>query len=125
MSLCPYARDGYCPRGCKGIVCEHLTPKPESEYLTDPREIRKKLREVAYRSTRIDGPAESGPWHQASFLVRTNLRMSDATGMSGEDAMTILAYTALLAYEKATDQLLANLNNEAMRPIIMVRPKEG
>jgi hypothetical protein len=43
--------------------------------------------------------------------------------------MTILAYTALLAYEKATDQLLANRNMQPLQPMIVVPhaplPEEG
>jgi hypothetical protein len=82
-----------------------------SEPLTDPREIRKLLNEAAYRGGRIDGNKDSfGCMNMPASMMRNVLRMAEAQGYSGEDAMTVLAYHALLRYEDALDRLIQQLN---------------
>lgn len=81
------------------------------DYLTDPREIRKRLTEAAYRGSRIDGlESGSNAMNVPASMVRNVMNMAEANGFSGEDAMTLLAYHALLRYEDALDRLIDQLN---------------
>lgn len=87
--------------------------------LTDPREIRKHLREVLYRGGRIDCQEHRrGLIAPVSGLVRHLMTHCEIEGMSGEDTWTIVAYHALLEWESAMDRLIDN----AMRgqPVIVV-----
>lgn len=77
-----------------------------AEHLTDPREIRKLLSRVAYRGDRIDGKVERNGISSAGSLTHNVMQMAAAQGLSGEDAMTVLAYHALLQYERTLDMLL-------------------
>jgi hypothetical protein len=79
-----------------------------SEQLNDANEIRKLLDEVAYGARNIDGEYPSGntPFDLTNSLVRRCFDLARYTGMSGEDRMTVLAYHALLAYKKISDEYL-------------------
>ena len=79
--------------------------------LTDPREIRKLLAKAAARGDRIDGNRDGfGAMNEASVMARNVMKMAEYQGYSGEDAMTVLAYHALLRYEDALDRLIEDLN---------------
>ena len=85
--------------------------------LTDPREIRKLLT-GGRPPDRIDGTDQQ--WRipsPASNLARNVLTMCKIKGLSGEDTMTMLAYHALMAFEKSTDQQLDMLNTMPPRRI--------
>ena len=91
-----------------------------SEPLTDPREIRKLLNDAAYRGGRIDGnKAVFGCMNMPASMMRNVMRMAEAQGYSGEDAMTVLAYHALLRYEDALDRLIEQLNITPASPLVM------
>ena len=79
--------------------------------LTDPREIRKLLQEIAYRGSRIDRK-ESGEYaiSMTGNITRHVMQMAEIQGYSGEDTMAMLAYYALLQYESAMDRLLDMVN---------------
>ena len=88
--------------------------------LTDPREIRIHISKAAYRGDRIDnGDAFRNNTSIASTLTRRVCNMADYQGYSGEDKMTILAYHALLAYERAIDTQLITMNM-SVRPQLIV-----
>lgn len=94
--------------------------------LTDPREIRKRLMEVRYgrHYARMSGGYGNGQWpDRCSGLVSAVLNGAEHMGYSGEDTMTMLAYHALLAYEKATDALL-EFHNISLRPVLVDAPTE-
>ena len=95
-----------------------------SAELSDPREIRAMLKRAAYRGERIDGKemnwtAISTP---ASTLARRVFDMAEYTGLSGEDAMTILAYHALIAYEGLYDKVLHDVSISPT-PIFLSDPR--
>ncbi len=88
--------------------------------LNDPREIRKLLKEVAYRGTRIDGNLyDMRALNMSAQVVGHVMKMSEAQGYSGEDAMTLLAYHALLRYEAALDRLLEQAFLTPSAPVIL------
>ena len=87
--------------------------------LTDPREIRKLLTEAAYRGDRIDGNQDGfGCMNMPASMMRNVMRLAEAHGYSGEDAMTVLAYHALLRYEDALDRLIEQLNITPAPPLV-------
>ena len=91
-----------------------------SEPLTDPREIRKLLNDAAYRGGRIDGNKDVfGCMNMPASMMQNVMRMAEAQGYSGEDAMTVLAYHALLRYEDALDRLIEQLNITPASPLVM------
>lgn len=72
--------------------------------LTDVREMRKAITEMSYTGNSIlAGP---GGYSMAAILARHCRDAAQAQGLSGEDAMTLLAYHALLSLEKANKSLL-------------------
>ena len=82
----------------------------ESEKLTDPREIRKLLLEVAHRGRSVSRDDRWGSLPNcSSAMVRNIFTMAEAEGLSGEDKMTVLAYHALLQYEATMDKLVAEM----------------
>ena len=95
-----------------------------TDHLTDPREMRKLLSRVAYRGDRIDGKDELNAVSAASSLARDVMHMAEAQGLSGEDAMTVLAYHALLQYERTLDMLLHEARM-AIKPHSLVIEKEA
>lgn len=74
--------------------------------LTDLREIRKRLTEVRCGRNRVDGrPYGMHMLRAMSPLVSQCMTLAEHEGWSGEDAMTLLAYHALLALERSQDAL--------------------
>mgnify|MGYP000031477267 CR=1 FL=1 len=100
-----------------------MTTDPKDLPLTDPREIRKLLTEVAYTGRRIDGANMAERISIAQSLVRRCRDMAQSSGLSGEDAMTLLAYHALLGYEKTMDLLLEEARTRPIGAYFMVTPK--
>ena len=97
-----------------------------SEPLTDPREIRNLLNDAAYRGGRIDGnKAVFGCMNMPASMMRNVMRMAEAQGYSGEDAMTVLAYHALLRYEDALDRLIEQLNITPASPLVMPNARDN
>ena len=91
-----------------------------TDHLTDPREMRKLLSRVAYRGDRIDGKDELNAVSGASSLARNVMHMAEAQGLSGEDAMTVLGYHALLQYERTLDMLLHEAQINPRPPMLIV-----
>ena len=90
------------------------------ETLTVPNEIRKHLLKVAYRGARIDGEPESPKRiNLASNIVHRVFELAEAHGMTGEDKMTMLAYSALLSCEELMDKNLEMLNRDLNVPMVM------
>ena len=56
------------------------------------------------------------------MLVKTVKDLAAVHGLSGEDEMTLLAYHALLGYEKAMDRLIDQLNVTPLRPPMFKPP---
>lgn len=72
--------------------------------ITDVREMRKAITEMSYTGNSIlEGP---GQYSMAAVLARHCRDAAQHQGLSGEDAMTLLAYHALLSLEKANKSLL-------------------
>jgi hypothetical protein len=88
--------------------------------LTEPREIRKAMRDAIRRGERIGGGDTSQfGFNGATALARNIIAMCEFKGYSGEDTMTVLAYHALLRNEKSDDELLNMLNMTACPPFII------
>lgn len=73
----------------------------------DVRAMRLRIIRARYRGERLDGK-ESAPPTGASNLARSVLMAGEYAGWSGEDAMTALAYHALVEYERLFDMVLEN-----------------
>lgn len=71
----------------------------------DPREMRKRIHEMARYGTRLDDK-ESSSVSAAANVALPIMNWGESEGWSGEDTMTAIAYHALLRYEAAMDQLL-------------------
>ena len=84
--------------------------------ITDPREMRVAIGLAARGFVRVDGaevrPSQIAP---ASALIHAVQTMARVHGLSGEDAMTVLAYEALRAYEGAYDKVLRIASATPMR----------
>jgi hypothetical protein len=92
--------------------------------LTEPREIRRFMRQAARRGGRIDGGSISNGKWQCSYsvpamLIHQVMSMADMEGLSGEDAMTVLAYRALLHLEKCYDERIELLNMTSNPPFVV------
>jgi hypothetical protein len=92
--------------------------------LTEPREIRKLMRQAGRCRERIDGGSNGGQKSQCSYslpalLIHDVLTMADIGGLSGEDAMTVLAYRALLLLEKCYDERIELLNMTCDPPFVV------
>lgn len=92
----------------------------------DVREMRQRINVAARGHERVDGK-DGGPFSAspAAPMVRNVLTMAEAQGLSGEDAMTVLAYYALKEYERLYDLLL---DDAIMRPtttMVFAAPKAG
>lgn len=70
----------------------------------DPRDMRKAINEAA--RCRWDFANDREIMASSSVLIRQILMCAEKAGYSGEDAMTMLAYHALLRYEKVMCQLI-------------------
>ena len=84
--------------------------------VTDPREMRKVIRETAYRGHRFD---TSNSASLASPIARNVLMAAERDGWSGEDTMTALAYHALLEIDRLYSQLIESVNMQVYRPMII------
>jgi hypothetical protein len=86
-----------------------------NEQLTDPKEIRKYLRERVY------GRWPNGPHtvDMSAPLIHTVLIYCEKQGYSGEDTMTLLAYQALLRADDYAERLMKLLDSMPSPPIIM------
>jgi len=92
------------------------------DQLTDPREMRQRLRRVAYGRDRIDGrPVSMAEISPTSALVNACMRMGEREGWSGEDTMTALAYHALRRCEALQDSMLYEAS---IRPSPFMTPKD-
>lgn len=88
--------------------------------LIDPREMRKRLHQVAFGHARIDGRNPTG-WitrSPVSSLAHTVMRMGEMHGWSGEDLMAVLAYHALLECERLMDRALQEAAMNPRPPMI-------
>lgn len=73
--------------------------------VTDPREMRQIIDRLAYCGQRMDGKGDFQ--HSIAASLAANVLMTGkVAGLSHADTMTMLAYHALLAYEKAMDRLI-------------------
>jgi hypothetical protein len=88
--------------------------------LTDPREVRKLLGLVVRGHANING---DGPPGACCALVRNTMMAAEVAGLSGEDAMTMLAYRALLALEATQERLLEQLSFSPP-PRVFVDPRK-
>lgn len=80
-----------------------------SKQLTDVREMRKAIQRVARRGERLDGKEHA--MSIAASIARNALCAAEYAGMSGEDAMTMLAYYLMLALEENGDRMLDMFNS--------------
>lgn len=85
---------------------------------TDPRELRKHIKEVSRSGERIDADHAKGFAAHGS-LARNVLMMCEYKGYSGEDAMTVLAYALMVDNQWLFDMLLEQANLSTARPIIV------
>lgn len=90
--------------------------------LVDPREIRKLLQRVARLGGRMDDKAGMA---MTGGIVHACMRSAEALGLSGEDAMTVLAYHALLSHERVCDQLLDQANRSMHPPVVLLREADA
>ena len=72
--------------------------------LTDVREMRKAITEICY--TRNGFAGGSPDYSVAGVLAHHCRNEAQHQGLSGEDAMTLLAYRALLRLDKTSAMLL-------------------
>lgn len=87
----------------------------------DPRDMRKRITEVAYRGGRMDGNSlHLYQFSAAAAMARTCMHAAAAAGYSGEDAMTMLAYHALLSLEQANDRIFEFVSTRPTPPIFVV-----
>ncbi len=78
----------------------------------DPREMRKQILELAYKGIPL-GKSELD-FHQLSYasnIAGRVLRQAEAEGFSGEDAMTALAYFALMQVDSLFSEKLKEHNS--------------
>ena len=68
------------------------TTAPGGEHITDPREIRKQLLELALTGSM---PGRRGIISACSALVHNCMRTAQAQGLSGEDTYTLIAWHLL------------------------------
>lgn len=88
--------------------------------LTDVREMRKAITEMSYTGNSIlEGP---GGYSFSAVLARHCRDAALYQGLSGEDAMTLLAYHALLSLEKANKSLLDYYNCTPVRTFVPTAP---
>lgn len=76
-----------------------------NETFTDPREMRKMLNDMR-RSGRSFTDHTPDQYSTTAHLVRQCLNAAEYQGWSGEDAMTLLAYSALTQLERVNKLLL-------------------
>jgi hypothetical protein len=75
----------------------------------DPREMRQRIKHAMHGSSRVDGkPLGRYSIPPAAAMIRNVLYSAEANGWSGEDAMTMLAYHALVGYEDLYDRVLSD-----------------
>lgn len=92
--------------------------------LTDPREIRQLLQQVAWGIQRVDGKdCSRTSYSQTGGIVHQIYTMCDVRGLSGEDKFTLLAYHALLMFEKAIDMKLEQAMLNPAPHFFVPRPK--
>ncbi len=73
----------------------------------DVRAMRQRITRASYgRGERVDGKPEGYLGSGGGLLASRALRSAEYAGWSGEDAMTALAYHALVEYERLYDMLL-------------------
>jgi hypothetical protein len=85
--------------------------------ITDVREMRKAITEMSYTGNKIGDSGDRMEYSATAALARHCLRSAEARGFSGEDAMTLLAYHAILQLEKAYGMLLENAALASPSPI--------
>lgn len=89
------------------------------EPLNDPKEIRKHLTNVRYRGLRVDGKElNRSSISTTAAMVNNIFSLAEAQGYSGEDAMTMLAYHALLQNEKLMDMQLEFLQTSPAKIVL-------
>jgi hypothetical protein len=91
--------------------------------LTDMREVRKLFRAAARGEQRIDGSPIRMVCYAAN-LLRNAQDLAAYRGFSGEDEMTLIAYQALLAYEKAMDTLLQHVSLNILPHLVFQQQSE-
>lgn len=73
------------------------------------RQMRLKITMTKHRGDRIQADAERWTATPVASLTRAILYTAERNGLSGEDAMTVLAYHALVEWEKLFDKALSDL----------------
>jgi hypothetical protein len=87
------------------------------------RVMRQKIAKTAFGGDRLDGkPAPGYLMSNASSLAKAVLNDAEYRGLSGEDAMTALAFHALIKYEEAMDRLLNIARNNTDKVFIVGKP---
>lgn len=86
--------------------------------VTDIREMRKLIREMIHTGRCLADPGQK--ISTASILARTCLDHAACAGLSGEDAMTLLAYHALLRLDEVYSRLL---DYASMTPVSQFVPQ--
>ena len=82
----------------------------------DPREMRKRMLNYRFDQCGLDGTQYPSalPYRGAQILARRVMVLCEREGYSGEDAMTVLAYAALVQLEKHVN---ATLDELVTRPL--------
>jgi hypothetical protein len=93
--------------------------------MNDPREMRQVINKAAYGRERVDGkPMRTSGIPPAAALICAILNQARINGWSGEDAMTALAYHALVHYEGLHDTVLFDAFTQPSPSIIVLEPAE-
>jgi len=83
--------------------------------VTDIREMRKKIHDAAYRGWPVDGDGNHYKPHPPSCnIARSILTQAEAYELSGEDAMTFLAFEMM----KYADNLFNNMLKAEMCKVV-------
>jgi hypothetical protein len=90
------------------------------DHPTDPRELRKLIRQAAYRGEPLTKTGRDIPG-VASTLARNVLHMGEFNGLSGEDTMTVLAYHLMVQCETLYDSLLRQCETSLNSPVFIVK----
>lgn len=88
------------------------------------RDMRKAINDARAGYTRADGTGKRGTLPPTSAMIQACLIMCQREGLSGEDTMTVLAYHALVGYEKLHDLVMEQISLTVNPPFIIVKPED-
>jgi hypothetical protein len=90
----------------------------------DPNEMRRLIAAAAYGDARVDQkPVGLAGMSWCSVMIHNCVRAAEHRGLSGEDKYTMIAYHALIAYEKLSD-IVQDYVRTNPQPLVMVKEPE-